>query len=96
MPREITTKTIYDFAKEDVLINAHCTPKEAAYHLERGITIFTPHDFWESIKDDEELQDDLEVHSIDTIMRRCKNGEYVSDISYGILEGVPYVIQYVL
>ena len=96
MPREITKKSIHDFPPEDVLINAHCTPKEAAYHLERETTIFTPHDFWESIKWDEELQDDLEVHSIDTVMRRCKNGEYVSDISYGTLKGVPYVIQYVL
>ena len=96
MPEEITKKSISDFDRVDVLVDNHCTREEAERYLKNGAAIFTPHDFWESIKDDEELQDDLEVHSIDTIMRRCQSGEYVSDISYGTLKGVPYVIQYVL
>lgn len=96
MPREITKKSIHNFDPVDVLADNHCTREEAERYLKNGAAIFTPHDFWESIKDDEELQDDLEVHSIDTVMRRCTNGEHVSDISYGTLKGVPYVIQYVL
>lgn len=94
MPREITKKSIHDFAPEDVLINAHCTPKEAAYHLERGSTVFSPSDFWEAIRGNEELKRDLGIYSIDKIMERCKVGRDMNEFFYGMLERIPYIVQY--
>lgn len=96
MPREITKKSISDFDRVDVLVDNYCTREEAERHLKRGAAIFTPHDFWEEIREDEEYKNALEVHNIDTIMERCKYSSYIHDIGYGMLEGVPYVIQYVL
>ena len=96
MPREITKKSISDFDRVDVLVDNYCTREEAERYLKNGAAIFTPHDFWEEIREDEEYKNALEVHNIDTIMGRCKYSSYIHDIGYGMLEGVPYVIQYVL
>lgn len=96
MPSEITKKSISDFDRVDVLVDNYCTREEAERHLKRGAAIFTPHDFWEEIREDEEYKNALEVHNIDTIMERCKYSSYIHDIGYGMLERVPYVIQYVL
>lgn len=98
MPGEITEKTIHDFDPVDVLVDNEYFREVAAYHLKKGTTILTPHEFWEEIRRrDEKYKDGMGIHSIDKIMERCKRGPSIyDDGGYGMLEGVPYVIQWVL
>lgn len=96
-------KNAYGFPPEYILQDDGCTRKEAKDHLSRGTTIYIPEEYalmLSEMEDSGEYFEDMgidpEGNILEQVQKYCREGRHKGDTSFDNVQGIPYVIEYVL
>ena len=89
-------KNIYDFNEINIMMENGCTRRDAEEHLKKGVTIYSPEDYFSMLREFPEIAEEMGISEIEQILEKCESGGRIGDTIFTKYKGFPCIIEYVL